>query len=320
MDKPVRLTKNFGIKQANLIVNPSEKIAVKDHLAKFDNNPLLAFDSKNLKKEPLVYKDHLLKEVICFEEIFTIRKEVNPLNFKDQKLINKVIDAKTRKLLSARLKECGGDAKKAFSDLDKKPIWLNEAVGIALKRVAITGVSNVEALHSKKDHFGNEITDLNGKAIPADFVSTGNNHHVAIFKDEKGNLQEEVVSFYEAVARSNQNESVIRKVHPEHPQWEFQFTMKQNEYFVFPNENLGFDLANIDLTDETKAAGISPNLFRVQKFTGRDYFFRHHLETTIENNNKTKGITWRREGLNGINDIIKVCLNHLGQIVKVGEE
>ena len=56
-------------------------------------------------------------------------------------------------------------------------------------------MSNAEALHYKKDHLGNEILDKNGKPIPVDFVSTGNNHHVAIYKDADGNLQEKVCPF-----------------------------------------------------------------------------------------------------------------------------
>ena len=51
----------------------------------------------------------------------------------------------------------------------------------------------------------------------------------------------------------------------------------------------------------------------------KDYFFRHHLETNVENDNNLKGITWIRSGLNNINNITKVRINHLGQIVSVGE-
>lgn len=99
--------------------------------------------------------------------------------------------------------EFGGNPKEAFSNLDKNPIWLNKEKGISIKRVSISGVSNAEALHHKKDLTGKDMLDSEGKRIPSDFVSTGNNHHVAIYRDEKGDLQEEVVSFYEAVARVN---------------------------------------------------------------------------------------------------------------------
>jgi len=95
--------------------------------------------------------------------------------------------------------------------------------------------------------------------------------------------------------------------------------MKQNEYFVFLNEKTGFDPKEMDLLDPKNKKLISPNLFRVQKFTTKDYFFRHHLETTVEDNPSTKGNTWKREGLAGINELIKVRLNHLGDIIQAGE-
>lgn len=43
----------------------------------------------------------------------------------------------------------------------------------------------MESLHTKKDNFGNEILGPNGKTIPVDYVSAGNNHHAAIYIDER---------------------------------------------------------------------------------------------------------------------------------------
>jgi CRISPR-associated endonuclease Csn1 len=86
---------------------------------------------------------------------------------------------------------------------------------------------------------------------------------------------------------------------------------------VFPGE--GFDPNEMDLLDISNFATISTKLFRVQKLATKDYFFRHHLETEVENNPKTKNITWKREGLKGINSIVKVRINHIGNIVHVGE-
>ena len=117
-----------------------------------------------------------------------------------------------------------------------------------------------------------------------DFVNTGNNH-VAIYKDANGDLQENVVTFYEAVTRANLGLPIIDREYRASEGWTFLFTMKQNEYFVFPNVNSGFNPELIDLMNPDNYSLISPNLFRVQKFTIKDYFFRHHLETTVENNN-----------------------------------
>ena len=203
--------------------------------------------------------------------------------------------------------------------MEKNPIWLNKENGISIRKVTIRGVNNAQALHHKKNHLGDFILDEKGNKIPMDFVSTGNNHHVAIYKDEKGHLQENVVSLFEVLERVNQCLPIIDKKYNHHLGWEFLFTMKQNEYFIFPNEISGFDPVNINLLDLANRRVINPNLFRVQKFTIKDYFFRHHLETTVEDNSKLKGTTWRREGLSGIKGIIKVRLNHLGEIVRVGE-
>ena len=35
--------------------------------------------------------------------------------------------------------------------------------------------------------------------------------------------------------------------------------------------------------------------------------------------NILKNVTWKREGLSGIKDIVKVRMNHLGDIVSIGE-
>lgn len=164
------------------------------------------------------------------------------------------------------------------------------------------------------------MLDKDGNKQPTDFVSTSNNHHVAIFRDADGNLQEHVVSFYEATARAIQHLPVIDRDYNKAEGWQFLFTMKQNEYFVFPNAETGFDPKEIDLLDPKNYAAISPNLFRVQKISQKNYMFRHHLETTVEENKSLKNVTWKNiRTLNGIDKLVKVRVNHLGRIVSVGE-
>ena len=101
---------------------------------------------------------------------------------------------------------------------------------------------------------------------------------------------------------------------------DFIFSMKQNEYFVFPNEKTGFDPKEIDLLNPENYALISPNLFRVQKIASKDYVFRHHLETVVADRKELQEITWKRiSSLSILNRIIKVRVNHIGQIVMIGE-
>ena len=66
---------------------------------------------------------------------------------------------------------------------------------------------------------------------------------------------------------------------------------------------------------------ISPTLFRVQTFTYKNYVFRHHLETTIKDTSSTlKGIIWTDfRSSKGLDKIVKVRVDHIGQIVSLGE-
>ncbi|WP_045502672.1 type II CRISPR RNA-guided endonuclease Cas9 [Chryseobacterium sp. StRB126] len=322
--KEEKISGKFDVETIQKVQNERYRNALLKRLQEFGGDSKKAFTGKNvISKNPIFLnneKTEQLPETVTlawYEMGYTIRKAVNPDNFKDFKNIEKTIDKGIRDILTKRLKEFNGNSKEAFSDLDKNPIWLNKSKGISIKAVTITGINNAEALHYKKDHLGKDFLDENGKRIAVDFVSTGNNHHVAIYEDENGNLQEKVVSFYEAVERVNQNLPIIDKEYNSESGWKFLFTMKQNEMFLFPSED--FNPKEMDLFDEKNVNLISKNLFRVQKFTIKDYFFRHHLETNVEDSSPLKGITWKREGLNGIENILKVRLNHLGKIVQIGE-
>ncbi|PLW89791.1 type II CRISPR RNA-guided endonuclease Cas9 [Mucilaginibacter sp.] len=315
------------------VTNPAYRAALLNRLNQNGNDPLKAFGGKNaLTKNPL-YIDESKKipvpekvKLSWLEDDYTIRKDITPDNFKDKKSIEKVLDGAARNIMLQRLEEFNNNAKDAFSNLDKNPIWLNREKGISIKRVTISGVKNAEALHFKKDHLGKLILQ-NGKPVPADFISTGNNHHAAIFRDEDGNLQDEVVSLHKVITeRVNVGLPIIDRTYNQHLGWRFLFSIKQNEYFVFPSAD--FDPSEIDLFDPANYALISKHLYRVQKFSKltygnsavREYVFRHHLETSVDDKKELKNLTYKSvKSLPYLENIVKVRINHLGKIVKVGE-
>ncbi|TRX27615.1 type II CRISPR RNA-guided endonuclease Cas9 [Flavobacterium franklandianum] len=316
--KEEKVSGSFTKEYIQKVAKKEYREALLKRLEENNNDPKKAFTGKNtLTKTPIYIslKDNIVVpekvKLVWLEADYTIRKDITP----DLK-IDKVIDIGLKTILQDRLNDFGNDPKKAFVNLDENPIWQNKEKGIVIKRVTISGVSNAQALHTKKDHFGNEILDENNNPIPVDFVSTGNNHHVAIYRDEKDNLQEEIVSFYDAVVRRNLGLSVINKNHEKG--WEFLFSMKQNEFFIFPSDN--FNLPEMDLLNPSNYHLISPTIFRVQKLATKNYFFRHHLETTVEEVKELKDIAYRSiRSTSPLNGIIKVRINHLGQIVQVGE-
>lgn len=312
----------FDAQKISTVCQKDYREALLKRLEENGGDPKKAFTGKNsLSKNPL-YTDemHLTKvpekvKTVALETYFTIRKPIT----KDLK-IDKVVDEGIKRILMERLNENDGDAARAFSNLDENPIWLNKDKGIAIKSVTIKGVNVATPLRTKKDKHGNIIVDENGNAQHTDFVSTSSNHHIAIFEDANGNLQEHVVSLFEATARKNQDLPVVDREYNQELGWKFLFTMKQNEYFVFPDETTGFDPSDIDLTNPANYSTISQHLFRVQKLSTGDYFFRHHLETNVNEEKLLRNTTWIRiQTTNYLKGIVKVRINHIGQIVKVGE-
>ncbi|WP_378182072.1 type II CRISPR RNA-guided endonuclease Cas9 [Aquimarina sp. SS2-1] len=322
--KPSKLNKRFTLKEVNLIINKKERNLVLNHLSKYQNKPDVAFDIKTLKKDPIINKESPLQEVLCFEEIFTIRKDINSDNFKNAKQIEKIVDEGVKNVLKVRIAEFGGDYKKALSDLDTNPIYINEEKGITIKRAAITGVSNAEPLHTAKDHLGQLLHNDDNNEIPVDYVSTGNNHHVAIYRNPDGELDDEIVSFYDAVIRRNAKEPIVRSFNEKG--WPLLFSLKQNEMFIFPDED--FDPNEIDILNPENQKLISPNLYRVQKISKvtygtsavRDYVFRHHLETETIDVKELKNSAYKAiKSLGNLDGIVKVRMNHIGNIVQTGE-
>lgn len=303
------------------VVSAAYRSALYGRLQQYNGDAKKAFTGRNsLDKNPLYTSAGVavpkVVKVRKEEVIYTIRKDITP----DLK-IDKVVDKHLRFILQERLKAYGEDPKKAFSDLDNNPIWLNKEKGISIKKVAVKGLNNAISLHEKRDNTGNFVTDKNGQRIPTDFVNTGNNHHVAIYRDANGVLQERVVSFMEATARYAQGLPVVDKTYNRELGWTFLFTMKQNEYFLFPDESTGFYPSEVDLMDVDNYVHISPYLYRVQKFSTKNYVFRHHLETSVEEVKALRDYTWKRvQNPALLEGVVKVRINHLGEIVKVGEE
>jgi len=315
------------------VANKAYRKALLERLREYGNDPKKAFAGSNSPVKKPIYLDPQQKvkvpdkvKLVWLEPDYTIRKDVTPENFRDKKIIEKIIDHGIRKIMLDRLEAYNDNPKEAFSDLSKNPIWLNKEKGIAIKRITISGVKNAEPLHDKRDHLGKLMRDEHGRTSPVDFVSTSNNHHVAIYKDANGDLQENIVSFYEAVHKASHNLPIIDKQYKQSEGWQFMFTMKQNEFFVFPSES--FDPSEIDLLNPANNKLISPNLFRVQTLsivrygnvTIRDFLFRHHLEATLVDKNEVKDILYKQiKSLPPLEKIVKVRINHIGQIVKVGE-
>ena len=254
-------------------------------------------------------------KIVNYKELFVKRSEIN-----EELDIKRVLDAKVRARLTDRLKEYNNDPKAAFANLEENPIWLNEEKGIALKHV--TTIERVVGLpiRPKRNINGEIMKDEQGQPLKSHYIETDGNHHAAIYEDEEGKWHEKVVSFNEAASRAIQKLPIIDKDFNKELGWVFQFTMKQNEMFVFPDKESGFDPLAIDLKDPANKSLISKHLYRVRSISSNDYRFCHHLETTVATPKELKDITWKRiRSLSSLQGIIKVRVNHIGQIIDIGE-
>ena len=226
----------------------------------------------------------------CIRDSFTGKKEsvikypISAIALKD---VGSVVDKRIAAILRERLEQFGGKPEKAFAE----PLLDHQGNAIRSVRCR-TGLKVAVPLRYNEQ----------GEAIA--FVKPGNNHHVAIYKDEKGQLQEHIVTFWHAVERKKYGIPVIittpaevwdcvtdkmpesfQAQLPESANWKFCFSMQQNEMFVLGMQE---DLYRDAMRDNDYAA-LSKHLYRVQKIAKNDYYFRHHLETTVDD--KYDGVT-----------------------------
>lgn len=196
------------------------------------------------------------------------------------KNIDDVMDRGIREILRSRLEQFGGKADKAFAE----PVFDHQGREIRSVRCR-TGLSAVVPLRRNEQ----------GDAIA--FVKPGNNHHVAIYVDEKGNWQEHIATFWHAVERKKYGIPIIikspaevwdnvtaempelfQKQLPESATWQFKFSMQQNEMFILGMEEELYQ----DAMQHKDYAILSKYLYRVQKLSSGAYVFRKHIETQTD--------------------------------------
>ncbi len=321
--KPVK----YLLENPHLIFKEKIRQLVEERLASYDGNVKNALAS--IKKEPIYLdreKETTLEYGTCLNPAYVLRYPVASIKAKD---LSSVIDGKIREILRSRLSECNNDEKVAFKDIENNPVWFNESKKIEIKTVrCFTGLSAVVPVSRNEQ----------GEGIG--FVKPGNNHHVAIYTDGQGKLQEHVCTFWHAVERKKYGfPAVIENpaevwnkilLQPDlYPAsftdnlpadgWVLDLSMQQNEMFILGMPEEEYNLA----IESNDTASISSYLYRVQKITSADYCFRHHLETQIIDDENSKAmLRWYR--VKSIKSLYeknprKIRLNNLGEMVYRGD-
>ena len=211
------------------------------------------------------------------KEDYVIKYKVGSIALKD---VDYVVDKRIREILRERLEQFGGKPEKAFAE----PVLDHQGREIRSVR-CYTGLNATVPVRYNEQ----------GEAIA--FVKPGNNHHVAIYEDEKGKWQEHIVTFWHAVERkkygiptiitnpgevwekiTEQMPESFQEQLPKSATWQFKFSMQQNEMFILGMEEELYQ----DAMHREDYALLSRYLYRVQKLATKNYCFRHHLETTVD--------------------------------------
>lgn len=211
------------------------------------------------------------------KEEYVIKYKVGAISLKD---VDYVVDKRIREILRERLEQFGGKPEKAFAE----PVLDHQGRAIRSVR-CYTGLNATVPLRYNEE----------SKAIA--FVKPGNNHHVAIYEDEKGQWQEHIVTFWHAVERkkygvptivtnpaevwdkvTEQMPESFQEQLPKSATWQFKFSMQQNEMFVLGLEEELYQ----DAMRRADYALLSRYLYRVQNLTAGAYVFRKHTETKTD--------------------------------------
>lgn len=329
------LDKNKALKylfeNPGLIFKQYIRDKVKERLTAYEGNTKKAIAS--LKKDP-IYLDNdntkVLEYATCYREEVVMKYPVDSIK---KEHLESIVDEPVRKILEERLKKHNYNSKEAFKNLQNDPVWYNEELKIPVRTVRRkTNLTAVEPV--KKDKTGRDIG----------FVKPGNNHHIALYMDENGKMQEHLCTFWHAVDRKkyllpviiknpaevwdkvltnkeNYPESFLQKL--PNDKWKYVESLQQNEMFLLGMTNEEF----IDAINRDDRALLSKHLYSVWSISESDYWFKHHLETKNTELKSTEGAKeskryFRFKSITAFQkeNPIKVKINCLGDIASKGRQ
>ena len=295
----IRRPIKYLFENSDLIFKSKIKSLIEERLKQVEGDIKKAIAS--IKKNPIYLNpEKKLEWGTCWEERYVINYQLN----KDFDKTDKIIDPVVKKIIEERINQ-SKNQKEAFKDLDKNPIWYNKEKGIPILSVRCYAALN-KAESVRVHDKSNDIEYLK-------YFKPGNNHHIALYKNEEGELEELPAAFWHCVERKSffikyftreerdmvQENTIIKKPAlvwdkilslPDNilsesfleklpkPKWELVTSLQRNEMFII-------GLKNEELQDAIKTNDyrlISQYLFRVQKIAESYYNFRLHTETKVD--------------------------------------
>jgi len=238
------------------------------------------------------------------EEAFHVRKAIDSLT--TEKQLDKVVDESIKQLIRKRIQELGGFVK---GNIPVNTFFLVDENGVKQPQIFLPNKNGAPVPVLKvrmKENIGG-AEKLKNKVNQ--WVNPRNNHHVLIYKDQKGNLKEEVVTFWTVVERKRTGQSAYQLPLDGN---KILTTLHINDMFLL---GLNEDEINWEKPDYEV---LKEHLYRVQKLTSGDYFFRKHKSSTVTDDD-FKQVRGFGDGKTGwfTHNPIKVKISVSGKIEKV---
>ena len=233
------------------------------------------------------------------QEAFHIRKPLESLT--TEKHLEKIVDKSIKELIYKKVQQLGGFIK---GKIPKETFFIIDNNGKNQPQIFLPNRNGnpvpIKKVRIKENIGGAERLKENVNQ----YVNPRNNHHVLIYKDINDNLKEEVVTFWTAVERKRQKQSVYQL--PKDGK-EIVTTLQINDLFL-----LGIS------EEEVKLDNLNNHLFRVQKLTSGDYFFRKHTSSKVTDKEyiQIRGFGEGKTGWFTYNPI-KVKLNSIGKLKRL---
>ncbi len=275
-------------------------------ITKTANNKRAEFKAQGLAARGQLHKETVYGQRTAPGETqayYHIRKPLE--NLQTGKHVEKVVDANIKQIIKNRLNEMGVDTSKPDyaipdgvfftieSDRKVPKLFLPNKNGPAVPILKVRMKESSSGAVQLKEGINQ-------------WVEPGNNHHIAIYQTENGELFEKVTTFWVAVERGKQGLPVIDRIPNDGSK--LIASLQINDMFLLGLSEDAFE------ENRNNQVLLAKHLYRVQKLSAGDYSFRFHLAANLDNPNQHIRFNSLRAWIRY--SPIKVVVNQLGEIHK----
>lgn len=275
----------------DIIASPSYRQKIIEILSL--NNDDIKLTKAHLKKNPLLSgKGEPITQIPVRKKEYVKRATVESLKANQ---IDKIVDEAVKAVVKQRFEECGSE--KAFQQsVVSNPLRLSADSPITIKRVTLATGLNEASMVAVRHHNGH----------PTAYAKTGNNHHVAFYKTTSGEIIEMITPLWIAVKRRNLGLPAVisnpaeawLKIEQMDDSIDIQAvadTLPPNDstflYSLAINDMVVIGLSDDEWNDALRSndmAVITDRLYRVQKLSSKNYWFRFHTVTSSNEDSSSR--------------------------------